>query len=181
MTQREEYKPLILIYTEGKSDCLLIKRLQKIYNKNFRIRQGNGSTPEIILNQCLEETGSFDIRFCVLDGDKIFDKILFQGLVNSKKESLSYELMVVVNQPCIEAVNLALLFGDDSGFNKSNCGVLKSKLKEKITGLPLVDFYDEKITKKLVEENLKLFEGRDFKLIIDLFLEKNHFTYQNRE
>lgn len=130
------YTPTVLIFTEGKHDCQLIKNIQRIYNTKFIIRQGNGSTPKIILQDCLKENGSFDIRYCVLDGDTIVNKVTFDKMVKTAKTMTKgeFELITVITNPCIEAVNLALFDNDISGFQKANCGVLKEKFKTLLAG-----------------------------------------------
>ncbi len=166
---RVEFKPRILIFTEGKCESVLLKTIQRVYQTSFSIRQGNGSTPEVILNNCLSEDGDFDVRYCVLDGDKIARREDFDKIVNEKKKGLNHELILVINEPCIEAINLALFFGDTSGFERKNCGRLKEKFKKLLNNTPLEDFYDEKLSKKLINSNKHLFANTEFKILLELF------------
>lgn len=166
---RKVFTPLILIFTEGKYDKLLIQQLQRVYGTHFSIRQGNGSSPELILRDCLKETGSFDIRYCVLDGDVIPDLNKFKALVKEKNESLDYELIAIITCPCMEAIDLALLFGDPSGFEKKRCGELKKLVKEKMGNIDREDYYEQHLSKSIVNKNYYLFENQEFKNIIDLF------------
>jgi hypothetical protein len=170
MPNRQQFSPLILIYTEGKDDALLIKHIQKLYGKNHKIRQGNGSTPEIILRSCVKELGAFDKRYCVLDGDTIQDIAKFQELINQYQSKLDYELIVVITYPCIEAVNLALLFEDDTGFDKANCGELKKRLKLQMEGKDREDYYIQNLTKTTIKQNHKLLKDKDFGVILDLMM-----------
>lgn len=177
MNKRKLYSPLILIYTEGKDDAQLIKQFQKIYRTNFRIRQGNGSTPEIVLNDCIKEAGDFDTRYCIVDGDKINNRAEFGKLVQEKQQTCKYKLVVVVSRPCIESVNFALLFGDRSGFNKANCGALKTKLKLMLGKLSREDYYESHLTKKLISQNTSLLKDQDFKILIELFVKYSHHQF----
>jgi hypothetical protein len=173
MPNRQQFSPLILIYTEGKDDALLIKHIQKLYGKNHKIRQGNDSTPEIILRSCVKELGAFDKRYCVLDGDTIQDIAKFQELINQYQSKLDYELIVVITYPCIEAVNLALLFEDDTGFDKANCGELKKRLKLQMEGKDREDYYIQNLTKAKIKQNHKLLKDQDFGVILDLMVKGN--------
>lgn len=170
---RKVFTPLILIFTEGKYDKLLIQQLQRVYGTHFSMRQGNGSSPELILRDCLKENGSFDIRYCVLDGDIIADLEKFKASVKIENEKLAYELVTVITCPCMEAVDMALLFGDISGFSKKKCGALKKQVAEKMGNLDRESYYEQYLTKSLINENYYLFENQEFKIIIDLFRTKN--------
>ena len=172
MQPRKQFTPLVLIYTEGKDDALLIKHIQNVYGKTFRVRMGNGSTPELILQSCLREDGAFDKRYCVLDGDTITDLNAFQELVKLEQEKVKskYKLIVIINNPCIEAVNLALLFHDDTGFTKPNCGELKKRLKSQLQNLDREDYYTQHLTKAKLKQNAKLLKDQDFGIILELLM-----------
>jgi hypothetical protein len=173
MQVRNQYEPTVLIYSEGKMDNKLIKHLKRVYSVNFINRQGNGGNPKLILRDCIKEIGDFDIKYCILDGDTITDTNEFNSELFTHRSKIKYKLEVIINQPCIEAVNLALLFSDTSGFQKRKCGELKKILKTKILPMDIDEYYEKYLTKKLIKQNYNLLDGKNFQKILDLFITFN--------
>lgn len=165
---RHIHSPTILIYTEGRDDKHFLDRFQEIYDTNFRIRQGKGGTPEKVLEDTLKEIGDFDTRYCIVDSDKINKMDEFLKKVEKIKADVKYELIVLFNKPCIEAINLALFCGDKSVFSAKNCGVLKLRFKDLLKGVKKQEYYSHNLNKALINQNLKFLEGQDLHDLIVL-------------
>jgi hypothetical protein len=83
--KRKEYEPRIMFYTEGQSEAYLLKKIKRLTDSKYTVRSGKGGDPESILSECIKQDGDFDVRYLIVDGDKIKNKKEFLKLIENTK------------------------------------------------------------------------------------------------
>ena len=106
--KRHQLTP-ILIYCEGLHDQLFVRHIQQLYKPKdskyyFDIQQGDGGSPESLVNKANNRPGDYQKRLVVCDWDKQPVE-LKQAQDTAKKE----EVDLIISKPCLEATILAIL------------------------------------------------------------------------
>lgn len=117
-----------LIYCEGAHDLAFVRYLLNLYSRNrtvktkFRTRQGKGGSPDTLVVEAVNVPGGFDRRLVKADRDRAPEEI-------TKAETIAGQRKVVIiwSKPCIEALLLSILDGND--YSRSRSKTCKSKFE----------------------------------------------------
>ena len=121
--KRRQLTP-ILIYCEGLHDQLFVRYIQQLYKPKdskyyFDIQQGDGGSPESLVNKASKRLGSYQKRLVVCDWDKKPVELnQAQDTAKNKKVDL------IISRPCLEATMLDIL---EPAFSHSSWSTKKCK------------------------------------------------------
>lgn len=112
-----------LIYCEGAHDLAFLRHLIRLYSegrklkRRFRSRQGKGGSPAILVVEAVNIPGDFDRRLVKVDRDRAIEEV-------QKAENLAdrHNITITWSEPCIEALLMAILDGNDySAWKSTKC------------------------------------------------------------
>jgi hypothetical protein len=99
------------MYGEGLCEEIFLKHLKGIYYRSrgvaIKIEGGRGGSAPDIVTDAVKMLGSFDRKVVILDNDK-----LVKEMAAARAMATSYGIILIENNPCLEATLLAVLMGD---------------------------------------------------------------------
>ena len=126
MTKKQrKQKHTILIYCEGKHDCLFVGYLKKTFvnsEKYIELIEGQGGGPSRMIGKTARNPAEYDKKYIFLDSD--------QGENKKKYEETAQEQNVTLiwSNPCLEGLFLRILNGHSQISDSQEC---KSQFKNK--------------------------------------------------
>jgi hypothetical protein len=126
---KRKAKKTILFYGEGSTEEVFLKHLRKNYSRNsgvaVTIKNGQGGTADRIIKRAIScNPAGFDKKIAWLDNDKSKKE-----MEKARKLAMDFEILLIENQPCLEAFLLGILNNGKVQQNQSS--VFYKKLFEK--------------------------------------------------
>lgn len=109
----------LLVFGEGLCEEVFLKHLKKLYSYNSNVavtvRRGKGGTPADVVIDSDKIPGDYETRVVVVDNDKSQKEMEL-----ARKEAKSRKIILIENDPCIEALLLSILENGKDFSNKTS-------------------------------------------------------------